>query len=142
MPLLMGDWTFFYDAGVGTLSLSGLDASGRFSCVADIGTVTALANIGLPASPMDSFGFWNESGQEINFSIRAGTANATILVVLFSGYLLRPAAPSPGQDVIWRLAGYYQRGSADVVAGVPMLLPQENLRKVQFGWQAQIVEVV
>jgi hypothetical protein len=106
MPLLMGDWTFFYDGGVGTLNLSGLDASGRFSCMVDVETGTALTNIGFAANPLESFGFWNESGQQINFSVRAGTANATILVVLFTGHLLRPAAPAPGQDIIWRLAGY------------------------------------
>ena len=143
MALLMGEWTFFYDGGVGTLNLSGIDASGRFSCLADVKTVTALTNIGIDANPLESFGLWNESGQQINFSVRAGTANATILVVVFTGHLLRPAAPPPpGQDIIWRLAGYYQRGSADIIAGKPMLLPDENFRKVQFGWLAQIVGVI
>ena len=57
MPLLMGDWTFFYDGGVGTLNLSGLDASGRFSCMVDVETGTALTNIGFAANPLESFGF-------------------------------------------------------------------------------------
>ena len=142
MTLLMGDWTFHYDGGTGTLSLSGLDAAGRFSCKADVATVTTLTNIGIDATPRDSFGFWNESAQEINFSLQAGTANGTILVVVFVGYLLRPAAAIPGQDVVWRLTGHYQRGSADIVAGTYMLLPQENLRRIRFGWHAQIVEVI
>ena len=57
MPLLMGDWTLHYEGGAGTLSLIGLDTSGRLACTVDGATATVLANTGHPATPIDSFGF-------------------------------------------------------------------------------------
>lgn len=88
---------------------------------------------------MTGFGFWNEIGQAISFTLHTATPETGSQTLVFTGYQVRPpAGPDPGQDLVWTLVGEFRHA----FALRRIELPDESARRFVFGWYAQITQVV
>jgi hypothetical protein len=146
MPLLMGNWRFFVGGPEVPLTLSDLQASGRFK----VSAPASLSGQLFPQLPpqgqfaMGGEGFWNEIGQSVSFGLINTTAVNTPVMLVFTGHQVRPAGGGdPAQDQVWTLVGEFRH----VLAVSPPLpsatpLPDESARRFIFGWYAQITQVI
>lgn|SRR5262245_55984951 len=119
MSLKTGDWKMNANGIERLLTISGVDPKGAVS-----------GTLGLPI-----FGLWDETSRTLTFGYPAGVSYPP--QHFYKGFLFStPPTPTPGVDVLWTLAGYFQvcdLQTAEAHGG--------NVRRNIFGWFAQITEV-
>jgi hypothetical protein len=131
MALILGSWKINIDGFEDVLEIQSVSADGR---------VEGLLFNG------PCHGFWNEAAQELvlcralDVSTLAGLGAE---VAVLRGHLFgTPREPPPGQDVMWTLAGILQV--------TPPFTPTKKLgtkfsgtnRRNEFGWFAQLNQVI
>jgi hypothetical protein len=139
----MGTWRFFVDGAEIPLTLSELQASGRFKVTVPAGLSSVLFPQLPPAStfPMSGQGLWNETGQEISFTL-SGQGMITSATLVFAGIQVRPRTGDPGQDLTWTLVGHYRHALAAPAAQPIDLVADESARRPVFGRYAQMNQVL
>src|SRR5262245_37303023 len=148
MPLLIGTWRLFLDGVEAQLTLSNLEASGKFRASV---SSSLVATFFPHLSPLEYFelageGFWNEIGQEISFTLGGLRIGLPPLVLVFGGRQVRPASGAdPAQDRVWTVAGEWRAAHPSLQPVTPLLASgpsDETARRFVFGWYAQIVQVL
>jgi len=130
MPLLPGVWAVNVNGMRGELSLDTPSPQGDVT-----GT--------LLGQRID--GFWNESSQRITFSVMQDNLPVGVLppVRVYQGYLFStPPLSPPGQDVLWTLAGVVTAGVSRVNLAAVNDGITPTTRRHEFGWFAQITQVM
>jgi hypothetical protein len=131
MPLPEGVWTVNVNGTRGELHLSAPTAGGNIQ-----GT---LFNVQLR-------GLWNEISQTVNFVtereftqlVGGGVTLTGFAPRMFRAHLFStPPATQTGQDILWTLAGTVTDAVGESANGV-----SGNSRRNEFGWFAQITQVV
>jgi len=129
MSLPLGSWTFNVNgAQDAPLILQAVAANGILS-----GTYRDFAVIG----------FWDEGAQSITFTLQKQVINvnneligAVVLPEAYKGWLFStPQNPEPGQDISWTIAGYFLAWNSETKVTA-------TARRTQFGWFAQLLQVV
>jgi len=127
MPLPVGSWQINLNGESGVLVVGSVDAA----------TGTVAGNV---FSRMTLRGTWNEASQCLTFALFRETdaGGQQLLPYFFKGFLFStPAQPTPGQDLLFTLAG------SVVNAGGPDQLPvNASARRNEFGWFAQFTQVM
>jgi len=132
MALRLGTWSVNVNGAQGELILQSIGAQGAVS-----GQIFGLILRGI----------WNEGAQTITFlAQRYGTPvpdgcpqhPLTNIPHTYKGYLFStPPMPEPGQDILWTLTGFVVDALGEPENGV-----SGTARRNEFGWFAQITEVV
>lgn len=126
MPLPTGTWRFNLNGDESSLIIESVHPT--------TGRLEGKTSGGFPLH-----GLWNDASQCITFALgdNPNPANEKFLPLCFRGFLFStPAQPTPGQDVLWTLTG-----SVVDAAGSPHLVTA-TARRTEFGWFAQITQVV
>ena len=132
MSLKIGVWKMNQNGVEATLNINVLDP--------ETGVVSLASPVFAqqPGAGQAALGLWDETSRTISFwgplTVEHGAPRSPRF---YKGFLFStPATPTPGQDVVWTLAGFVQvldLGAAQEMGG--------NARRNVFGWFAQITEV-
>src|SRR4051794_26255111 len=104
MSLKIGVWKMNQNGVEATLNIIGLDpGTGAVSLVS--------AAFGQLAGAGQGLGLWDETSRTISFwgPLAVGPNVQALPPRFYKGFLFStPATPTPGQDVVWTLAGFVQ----------------------------------
>jgi hypothetical protein len=130
MSLKLGEWKMNDNGVEGTFHIVNVNPnSGEVA-----GTIDGVGEF---------VGVWDETSRTITLACPVSFAGLPVGAPplppqrVYKGFLFStPRNPTPGQDVVWTLAGFVQ--FTDVGSAVNM---GGNARRTVFGWFAQITEV-
>lgn len=144
MSLLTGEWSMVADGHDGVLHIEYIDPPGLL----DTHLVIPGLGLGTGGDPFvdHEVGYWDEGSQTIILHYvsmaQPGTSPHLGNIFTFKGcQFSTPHEASPGQDIVWTLAGLFEMGHGrTIVDSSAVTVP--NARRSCFGWYATKTQTI